>query len=76
MQVFSQDFKEFLQFLNANNVDYLVIGGNAVGYYGYPRFTGDLDIWVRSTLENAQRILAAMDNFGFPTTDLRVEDSA
>ena len=38
------DFKEFLQLLNAHNVEYLLIGGYAVGYYGYPRATVDMDI--------------------------------
>lgn len=38
-----QDFKEFLQFINANRVEYLLVGGYAVGYHGYPRATGDID---------------------------------
>ncbi len=41
------DFKEFLRLLNAHQVEYLLIGGYAVGYYGYPRATADLDIWVK-----------------------------
>ena len=40
------DFKEFLKLLNSHRVKYLVIGGHAVGFYGYPRFTGDIDVWV------------------------------
>ena len=40
------DFKEFLQLLNTRSVEYLVIGGYAVAYYGYPRATGDMDVWI------------------------------
>lgn len=47
------DFKEFLKLLNSNKVEYLLIGGYAVAYYGYPRPTGDMDIWVARTAENA-----------------------
>lgn len=49
------DFKEFLKLLNANNVKYLLIGGYAVGYYGYPRPTGDMDIWISIDEENAEK---------------------
>lgn len=41
------DFKEFLSVLNAHGVDYLLVGGYAVGIHGYPRATVDLDLWVR-----------------------------
>ena len=53
------DFKDFLRLLNENHVEYLLVGGYAVGYYGYPRATGDIDIWVNSTVENAVRVVAA-----------------
>lgn len=59
------DFREFFQSLNANQVDYLLVGGYAVIYYGYPRSTGDLDVWVSTNPENASRLLAALDQFGF-----------
>ncbi len=49
----TDDFKEFLRLLNANRVDYLLVGGYAVGLHGYPRATVDLDVWVRATLDNA-----------------------
>jgi hypothetical protein len=41
------DFKEFLQLLNSGKIEYLVVGGYALGYYGHPRATGDIDIWVQ-----------------------------
>ena len=59
------DFKEFLKLLNSKNVEYLIVGGYAVGYHGYPRPTGDLDIWVSRTRDNAERTLEALQEFGF-----------
>ena len=59
------DFKEFLRLLNANRVDYLLVGGYAVGLHGYPRATVDLDVWVRATPANAERVLASLHEFGF-----------
>lgn len=59
------DFKEFLQLLNTHQVEYLVVGGYAVGYYGYPRATGDLDIWIAFNPTNAQRLVAVLRAFGF-----------
>ena len=50
------DFKEFLKLLNSNQVAYLVIGGYAINYYGFPRATGDLDIWIAIRAENARRL--------------------
>lgn len=64
------DFKEFLKLLDAHRVEYLVIGGYAVGYYGYPRATADLDIWAASTPVNAERLVEALREFGFSTTEL------
>lgn len=59
------DFKEFLRLLNAEGAQYLVVGGYAVAFYGHPRATGDLDIWVGVTADNAQRIVQALEQFGF-----------
>jgi hypothetical protein len=59
------DFKEFLQLLNSNKVEYLLIGGYAVGYYGYPRATADMDIWVNATQQNAERLVRVFGTFGF-----------
>jgi hypothetical protein len=64
----TDDFKEFLKSLNAHHVEYLVVGGYAVGLHGYPRATVDLDIWVRSAPDNATRIVAALRAFGFGAT--------
>ena len=59
------DLKEFLSLLASNRIEYLLIGGYAVGYYGYPRPTGDLDIWVAMNRENAMRIVRMLAEFGF-----------
>lgn len=59
------DFKEFLKLLNKNEVEYLLIGGYAVGYYGYVRATADMDIWIAANEENAERVVTALEDFGF-----------
>lgn len=64
------DFKEFLRSLNSKGVEYLVIGGYAVGYHGYPRATVDLDVWVAVSPKNADRIVAALREFGFDMASL------
>ncbi len=66
------DFKEFLKLLNAHKVEYLLIGGYAVSYYGYPRATADMDIWIAMNSANADRIVATLKEFGFNPQDLSV----
>ena len=66
----TDDFKEFLRLLNANRVDYLLVGGYAVGLHGYPRATVDLDVWIRTTADNAERVLRALREFGFDLPEL------
>lgn len=67
----TDDFREFLRLLNATRVDYLLVGGYAVGLYGYPRATVDLDVWVRATPDNATRIIEALQAFGFDLPSLQ-----
>ena len=67
------DFKEFLKLLNAQRVEYLLIGGYAVGYYGYPRATADMDIWIAVHPQNAQRVVAVLREFGFDVPGLSPE---
>ena len=57
-----QDFKEFLKLLNSQHVKYLLIGGYAVGYYGYPRATADMDVWIAMLSDNAERIVALLQS--------------
>lgn len=67
------DFKDFLRLLNSHQVEYLLIGGYAVGYHGYPRATGDMDIWVAIHPQNAEKMVAALREFGFDLPELSVE---
>jgi predicted nucleotidyltransferase len=67
------DFKEFLKLLNAHQVEYLLIGGYAVGYYGYPRATADMDIWIAMNPANSDRIVAVLKEFGFDLPELSPE---
>ena len=67
------DFKEFLRLLNTHNVEYLLIGGYAVGYHGYPRATNDMDIWIAIHPDNAERMATVLRVFGFETPDLSPE---
>ena len=67
------DFKEFLKLLNAQKVEYLLIGGYAGGYYGYPRATADMDIWIAVHPQNAKRMVAVLKEFGFDVPGLSPE---
>lgn len=67
------DFKEFLKLLNEKKVEYLLIGGYAVGYYGYPRATADMDIWIAINRENAEKVVSVLEQFGFNVPDLKAE---
>jgi len=64
------DFSEFLRLLNAHGVEYLLVGGYAVGIHGYPRATIDLDVWVQPTAANADRVVSALRVFGFDVPEL------
>ena len=64
------DFKEFLKLLSDHEVEYLLVGGYAVAYHGYPRATADMDIWVAINPHNAQRLVDAIRAFGFEMPEL------
>ena len=64
------DFKEFLKLLNQYEVRYLLVGGYAVSYHGYPRTTADMDIWVGIDKDNAQNVLEVINAFGLEHPDL------
>jgi len=70
----NQDFKEFIALLNTNNIQYLVIGGYAVAYHGFPRYTKDLDLWINPSLSNAEKVLTALKEFGFGSLEITVND--
>lgn len=68
--VLPPDFKEFLKLLNAHNIKYLLIGGYAVGYHGYPRATNNMDIWIAIGSETAELMVKVLKKFGFDTPQL------
>ncbi|MHC4517134.1 MAG: hypothetical protein ACYTAS_00970 [Planctomycetota bacterium] len=68
------DFRELLELFNAHKVEYLVVGGYALAFHGAPRVTGDMDLFVRPTSENAKRILVALSEFGFGSLNLVADD--
>ncbi|MBN1306832.1 MAG: nucleotidyltransferase [Chitinispirillaceae bacterium] len=63
-------FSELLKLLEDKNVEYVIVGGYAMAYHGYPRFTKDIDIFYRNTSENIKRIRTALIGFGFNENDL------
>ena len=67
------DFKELLELFNRHKVEYLIVGGYALAFHGAPRVTGDIDLFVRPVSENAKRILAALDEFGFGSLDISLD---
>lgn len=69
----ARDFKEFLQLLRSEGIRYLLVGGYAVGHYGHPRATGDLDIWVAVDDRNAAALENLLRKFGFDVPELSVE---
>ena len=68
------DFKELFALFNKHKIDYIIVGSYALAYHGAPRFTGDIDIYVRPTQQNATRIIAALTSFGFGSLGLKAED--
>lgn len=69
-----KDFRQFIELLNEFEVKYLVIGGYAVNFHGYPRYTKDIDFWLWMTKENIQKLLQAIRKFGFGAMNLEVSD--
>ena len=72
--ILNPDFKEFFQLLNENKVRYLVIGGFAVAFHGYPRFTKDIDIWLWLNPKNAELVIKTLADFGFQSLGLTEYD--
>lgn len=69
-----KDLKEFIALLNSHGVEYLIVGGHAVAFHGYPRLTVDLDFFVRPSSDNAKKLLGALDDFGFGGIGLDASD--
>ncbi len=67
------DFDEFIGSLTAHGVEFVVVGAYALAFHGVPRFTGDIDILIRPSHDNARHLLAALVEFGFPVEGLSPE---
>ncbi len=72
--IFNRDFIEFIQALNKQEVEYLIVGGYSVIIHGYSRTTGDLDVWVNKTNENYRKIERALLDFGMPVFDMTLNN--
>lgn len=68
------DFRDMLSALCAENVEFLIVGAYALAAHGLPRATGDIDLWVRPSPENAQKVWKALQRFRAPLKDLTIED--
>ena len=69
-----KDFREFLALLNEHEVKFIIVGGYALAFHGAPRFTGDIDVFVKPDQENAKRILNVLADFGFSSPDITIDD--
>ena len=65
---------QFLELLNSRGVDYVIVGAHSLGLHGRPRYTGRLDILVRSTPENARLLVDLLNNFGFAESEFKDPD--
>ncbi len=65
-----KDFRDLLELFNAHKVEYMIVGAYALAFHGAPRYTGDMDIYVKPNPTNAQRIMAALNDFGFGSVEL------
>ena len=72
--MFSHDFSEFVGLLQKHEVEYLIVGGYAVSIHGHPRYTGDMDVWLNQSVENARKIVQCIEEFGFASFNLKEED--
>ena len=70
----SRDFIDILSAFSEEKVEYMVVGGYALAFHGYVRGTGDIDLWIRISAENAERVWKALQTFGAPLFDLNRED--
>ena len=70
----SNDLREFLELLNSRGVDYVIVGAHSLAFHGRPRYTGDLDILVRATSENAAKLVGLLNQFGFADSGFKESD--
>jgi hypothetical protein len=71
---FPEDWRQFIESLNSNGVEYVVVGAVALAHHGFPRYTGDLDVLVRNSADNSKRLELALAEFGFAALGLKATD--
>ena len=69
-----EDWRAFIESLNLNGVEYLVVGAVALAHHGFPRYTGDLDVLVRNSPENSTKLESALADFGFASLGVKAAD--
>ncbi|MVN21350.1 hypothetical protein GO621_07350 [Mucilaginibacter sp. HMF7410] len=72
--MFEKDFIDFIELLNTHQVEYIIVGAHALAFHGRPRHTGDLDIWIKPSAENAAKMVKVLEDFGFGSLGLTKED--
>ncbi len=72
--ILNPDFKEFIKLLGEHKVKYLIVGGYALAFHGYPRFTQDIDFWIWTNQENAKKVIEVLKDFGFTSLKIKEED--
>src|SRR5256885_2485294 len=75
-KLLNQDYKEMLSIFSEEQVDYMVVGAYALAAHGLPRATGDIDLWIKRSEENTDRVWRSLLKFGVPLFDLKKEDLA
>jgi hypothetical protein len=70
----SADLREFIELLNSHSVEYIIVGAHSLAFHGRPRYTGDLDILIVPTAENAAKVAAVLQRFGFGGTGFKESD--
>lgn len=74
MSTVSDDWQDFIRSLAKCAVEYMLVGGIAVGAHGHVRYTKDMDVWFRGSEENAKRLIAALRDFGFGSVDVPLSE--
>src|SRR5690606_34113334 len=72
--IFERDFVDFIRLLNVYHVEYLIVGAHALAFHGRPRHTGDVDIWIKPSKDNASKMLTVLDDFGFGSLSIEEKD--
>lgn len=72
--MFENDFIDFIELLNLHQVEYMVVGAHALAFHGRPRHTGDLDIWIKPSSANAEKMVLVLKDFGFESLGLKKDD--